>query len=273
MIAALAFAGASFAQPGWIALAARAFRFITDKMSRDGRPAHSYRAGKSVFPGLATDYAAMIKAALTLHAATFDATYIETASRLATLARRHHFDDAAPGYFLSANDAEALIIRPRSEADEATPSANSLMAQNLIRLWHLTGDEKFGEEADDVLEASATSVANNLFAAAGMLSALDFRLSAVDLVLIRPRAEPLDDMLAAARAHADANLVLSLHDEVAHLPDDHPAAGKTAQGGRVTAYLCRGETCSLPITDPHALATALIGDAIPASQIDMSVSQ
>jgi uncharacterized protein YyaL (SSP411 family) len=260
MIAALAFAGASLAEPGWIALAARAFRFVCDKMSRDGRLAHAYRTGKSVFPGLATDYAAVIKAALALHAATGDATYVEDASRLATLVRRHHFDKAAPGYFLSADDAEALIIRPRSEADEATPSANSLMTQNLVRLWHLTGAEKYGEDADDLLEASASSVGNNLFAAAGMLNALDLRLNAADLVLIRPPAGSLDAMLAAARAHAHPNLVLSLHEAVVNLPADHPAAGKTAIGGQVTAYLCRGETCSLPITDPRALATALAGD-------------
>ena len=47
-------------------------RFILDTMSRDGRLAHSWRDGKSVYPGLATDYAAMIKAALALHAATLD---------------------------------------------------------------------------------------------------------------------------------------------------------------------------------------------------------
>ena len=260
MIAALALAGASLTEPDWIALAGRAFRFISDGMSRDGRLAHAYRAGKSVFPGLATDYAAMIKAALALHAATGDATYIDAAAQLTAVVRQHHFDKAEPGYFLSADDAEALIIRPRSEADEATPSANSLMTQNLVRLWHLTGVEKYGEQADDMLEASATTIANNLFAAAGMLNALDLRLNAVDLVLVHPPAGSLDAMLAAARAHAHPNLVLSLHDTVAHLPADHPAAGKTAIGGHVTAYLCRGEACSMPITDPGALATALAGD-------------
>ena len=42
----------------------------------------------------------------------------------------HHSDPSSPGYFLSADDAEALILRPRSTTDEATPSANSVMAAN-----------------------------------------------------------------------------------------------------------------------------------------------
>jgi uncharacterized protein YyaL (SSP411 family) len=259
LIAALAFAGASLSQPGWIALAANAFRFITGEMSREGRPAHSYRAGKSVFPGLATDYAALIKAALALHSATLDTAYLGTAERLAGVVRRHHFDVLEPGYFLPADDAEALIIRPRSETDEATPSANSLMAQNLIRLWHLTGRDAYRADADAILDAASRSVANNLFAATGILNALDLRLNAKQLIIVRPRSVAADAMLAAARPCADPNLILSLHDDTAVLPPGHPASGKTTVGRRVTAYVCRGETCSLPITDGVALAAALHG--------------
>ena len=119
-------------------------------MSRDGRLAHAWRDGKSVYPGLATDYAAMIKAALALYAATLDVGFVADAVRLAAALRRHHWDPSAPGYFLSADDAEALILRPRSTTDEATPSANSVMAANAIRLWRLTGDDSYRADADAI---------------------------------------------------------------------------------------------------------------------------
>jgi uncharacterized protein YyaL (SSP411 family) len=257
MIAALAFAGASLSRPAWIALAADAFRFVTGRMSRNGRLAHSSRAGKSVFPGLATDYAAMIKAAVALYFATFDGSFLVAAHSLAGALRQHHFDLAQPGYFLPADDAEALILRPRSETDEATPSANSTMAQNLIRLWHLTGDEAFLAQADAILDAASQSVAGNLFAVTGILNALDLRLNATSLVLVRPRGAELDPLLGAARLRADPNLVLSLLEDAAQLHSDHPASGKTAIAGRLTAYVCRGQTCSLPLTDADALASAL----------------
>jgi uncharacterized protein YyaL (SSP411 family) len=48
-----------------------------------------------------------------------------------------------------------------------------------------------------------------------------------------------------------------VHEQSATLPVGHPASGKTAVDGRVTAYVCRGETCSLPMTDPAALAAEL----------------
>jgi uncharacterized protein YyaL (SSP411 family) len=43
------------------------------------------------------------------------------------------------------------------------------------------------------------------------------------------------------------------------LPPGHPAAGKTRLGDAATAYVCIGETCSLPLTDPAALSAALAG--------------
>ena len=41
------------------------------------------------------------------------------------------------------------------------------------------------------------------------------------------------------------------------LPDGHPPTGKWQEGGRATAYVCIGQTCSLPLTTPAALRDAL----------------
>src|SRR4029079_12398753 len=121
-----------------------------------------------------------------LHSATFDPTWISDAERLNDSLKAHHFDPGDPGYFLPADDAEALILRPKSATDEATPSANSLMAANLVRLWRLTGHHTYRDHADALIEASSGSVATNLFAATGILNALDLRLSATDVVLVVP---------------------------------------------------------------------------------------
>jgi uncharacterized protein YyaL (SSP411 family) len=257
IIAALAFAGASFGRPEWIGLARAAFAFVTTTMSTGGRLAHSWRAGKSVYPGLASDYAAMIKAALALHAATGEGAWLTRAEALATIARAHHWDEASPGYFLSADDAEALIVRPKATTDEATPAATSLMAQNLVRLWRLTGNDDFRSDVDAMLAASASTVATNLFASTALLGALDLRLGAVDVAIVRPSGVSADDLLAAVRYCWTPNTILSVHDDNVRLPAGHPAAGKTAIAGKATAYVCRGETCSLPVTEAGELEKLL----------------
>ncbi len=70
MIAALANAGVLLDEPHWLALAARAFDFIAAAMTRGDRLGHSWRDGRLLYPGLASDFAAMIRAALALFEAT-----------------------------------------------------------------------------------------------------------------------------------------------------------------------------------------------------------
>ncbi len=142
MIAALAHAAAAFDEPSWIEPAERAFRFIAAHMTRGDRLGHSWRAGRLLFPGLASDHAAMIRAALALFEATAKSEYLTQAMRWQAAFDRHYGDPATGGYFLTADDAEALIVRPNASADEATPNPNAVAAQNLLRFAALTGDLK-----------------------------------------------------------------------------------------------------------------------------------
>ena len=93
MIAALVNAGVAFGEPAWIDMAARAFAFIADDMTRGDRLGHSWREGRLLFPGLASDFAAMIKAALALYEATGERSYLLRASSWQRALDRHY---AAP---------------------------------------------------------------------------------------------------------------------------------------------------------------------------------
>ena len=71
MIAALVNAGAHVRRAGLDrAWPPRAFDFIARAMTRGDRLGHSWRDGRLLFPGLASDFAAMIRAALALYEAT-----------------------------------------------------------------------------------------------------------------------------------------------------------------------------------------------------------
>ena len=257
VITALAEAGAAFDRPDWVKLAADAFAFVATTVTRDGRLAHSWRAGKPGAQGLATDYAALAAAAVALHQATFDPAWLAEAERLATVLRRHHWDPDRPGYFLSADDSDPLIIRPRSETDDATPSAASLMAASLIRLWHLTGKHEYVADADATLAAASGTIAANLFATTGLLSALDLRLHAMEVVIVAGDASPANHLATVARRLGDPSTILLVLPDTSDLPSRHPAAGKTAIAGKATAYVCRGETCSPPVIGPEQLAALI----------------
>src|SRR6185437_16324531 len=79
MIASLVNAGVTLDEPDWIAMAQRAFDFIVEMMTKVDLIGHSWRQYKLLLPGLASDYAAMIRAALALYEALGKPIYLDLA--------------------------------------------------------------------------------------------------------------------------------------------------------------------------------------------------
>ena len=254
MIAALVNAGLAFGEPVWLEMAARAFLFIDAKMSHGDRLGHSWRAGKLVVPGLASDHAAMIRAALALHEATGEHAYLERAlDWQATLDRRYANPDNG-GYFLTADDAEGLVVRPSATTDEATPNPNAVAAQNLIRLAIFAGQHAWRDKADRLFAGMAASAGENLFAHLALLNALDLRLRAAEIV-VTGEDERAAELLVAARKLPFLDRVVMRASHA--LPAPHPAHDEMKAAAHSAAFICIGETCSLPVSEPDALAAAI----------------
>jgi uncharacterized protein YyaL (SSP411 family) len=255
MIAALVNAGVAFDEPSWIGMAARAFLCVDAKMAHGDRLGHSWREGRLLVPGLASDHAAMIRAALALHEATGEPAYLERALAWQGTLDRHYANPETGGYFLTADDAEGLVVRPGATTDDATPNPNALAAQNLIRLAVFTGQHAWRDQADRLLDGIAASAGDNLFAHLALLNALDLRLRAAEIV-VAGQGAPADALLAAARKlPALDRIVLSAS---AALPASHPAHAKIRATTEAAAFICVGETCSLPIIEPDKIAAAVI---------------
>ena len=256
MIAALVHAGLMFDEPSWFELAARAFNFVVRGMTRGDQLGHSWRQAQLKFPGLASDFAAMIRAGLALYEATGEQNYLDQA-----LAWQHALDrdyaNAETGiYYLTAADAEGLVIRPASTADEATPNHDAVAAQNLIRLALLAGDDGFRQRADRLIAAIAPDVADNLYMHMAFLNAVDFRLRAAEIVVTGegPRAQALLD---AARKIPPLDRIVLYARAAEDLSPTHAAQEKVRLAAEPQAFVCIGETCSLPVTDPAGLVRAI----------------
>ena len=167
MIAALVNAGLMFGEPSWLEMAARAFDFVARAMTRGDRLGHSWREGQLKFPGLASDFAAMIRAALALYEATGEHDYLDQALAWQHALDRDYANAETGTYYLTAADAEGLVIRPASTADEATPNHNAVAAQNLVRLALLAGDDGWREKADRLIAAIAPLAARKSLHAHG----------------------------------------------------------------------------------------------------------
>ena len=201
MIAGLVNAGVALDEPVWIAMAARAFMFIAAKMTRGDRLGHSWREGRLLFPGLASDHAAMIRAALALHEATGEHGLSRARARLAGHARPPLRQSARTAAISSPPTTPRAWWCGRAPPPMTPrPNPNALAAQNLVRLAVFTGQHAWREQADRLFDGIVASAGENLFAHLALLNALDLRLRAAEIVVAGEGAGA--DALARRRAQA-----------------------------------------------------------------------
>ncbi|MBT3330652.1 MAG: thioredoxin domain-containing protein [Rhodospirillaceae bacterium] len=258
MIAALANAGAVFGQPAWSTAAISAYEFITDKLSPDGLLVHGYRQGQAKHRALLDDYANMSRAALVLFELYGDQAYLDQAKAWVAEVEAHFADPDRGGYFFSSDQATDVIARMRHCNDNAIPSGNGVMVEVLTKLWLLTGEAAYGRRAEALVTAFSKQLNHYALAMTTFLNSVEFMLRPLQIVIIGERNDQgVQDFLAVVHNLALPNKVLQVLAPGQTLHANHPAAAMTQIEDRATAYVCVGQTCSLPQTDPKALGIAL----------------
>jgi uncharacterized protein YyaL (SSP411 family) len=260
MIAALGRAAFAAGRSDWLEAARRAYRVVVDLLDHGGRFHHSWRRGILRSDGTLDDYAQMIDAALTLHELTGEDRYLRDARRWLETLERLFEDKEKGGFFLTAADAEDLIVRPKHAHDNATPAGNGVIAAQLVRLFFLTGERAYAEKAERCIAAFTGNLEREFYALPSIVSADEFLKSGRQIVVVGETGDPdREALIDVLRAHPDLHDVRQLLAPSTPLPESHPAHGKGLKDGKAAAYLCQNQSCSLPITDPAALASALQG--------------
>jgi len=254
MIAALAKAAQAFDEPVYADAATRAADFILTSMrSENGRLSHRFRQGEAGIDANLNDYAYLIWGLLELYEATFETGYLAVAIELQECSLEHFWDAENGGFFLTADDSEKLLIRPKDINDSATPSGNSVAMLNLLRLGRITAETRYEEIAAQIGKAFAHVVKRYPSGFSLLLSALDFALGPTQEIVIAgdPSAADTQAMLAELRSIYLPNKVVLVRP-----PGERPAinelsaftAPMTSINGQATAYICRDYVCERPVT-------------------------
>jgi uncharacterized protein YyaL (SSP411 family) len=234
--------------------AARNAEFVLSRLQRQGRLFRSYKDGKAKFNAYLEDYSCIIDGLLAVYEATFSPHWITEARRLAELMVINFWDPESKNFFFTSEDHETLIHRPKDFYDNATPSGNSVAAHALMRLAELTGEMKWQDYARPILEAMATAMADHPAAFSNLLCALDFLLAPpVEIAVIGdPDSVQSRKLLKVVRESylPNAAVVCGLDTLVGRL-------SRPQIDGKPTAYVCRNQTCSAPVTSAEELARLL----------------
>ena len=222
----------------------------------NGRLLKRYRNGNAGLQAHLDDYAFAVWGLLELYQATLKVAYLQEAIHINDQMIRHFWDDQSGGFYLTADDAEKLLIRSKDIYDGAIPSGNSVAALNLLRLGHMTGRQQYLKKAEDITRAFAGTVNRYPPGHSQLMVALQYALNPnYEVVIVgRPGAEDTRAMLAALRKPFLPGKVVVLR------PADKKKAAAiirlapytefmVTQNGRATAYVCTDFVCKLPTTD------------------------
>ena len=257
-ISGLAEAGTAFSRPDWIAAGARAAEFVLARMSSGGRDLlRVYEDGQAKIPAFLDDHAALVLALLDLQRADGDARWVEAALAVASELRARFFDPKTRELFFTAASDATLVLRPTSDGDGATPAGAGLAVLALLRLVELTGRADLREVAEAVLEREGPVASRAPLYLPTLTRAAALHASGFGLALVLGAPDDARTQALASRARA----LLGPEDAVVIVtPGAAPSwlapellEGRAQRGGVPTAYLCRGQVCTLPTTDPEAL--------------------
>ena len=262
MIAALATASRALRNETYAQMASDAAAFLLTTL-RDGdeRLLHRYREGDAAIRAHLDDYAMLTWGLLELYEATYEPRWLREALALTEACLEHFWDADAGGFFFTASDAEALIVRQKELYDGAQPSGNSVQFYNLLRLERLTGDVRYAKRADALARWAGRQVRSQPSGFTGFLLGTQFQYAdAQEIVIAAPDAKaatPFTEELRDAYAPFAVSLLRTgaTADALSDLaPFTDP---QTPTDGQATAYVCRNHACDAPSTDPTDLRAAL----------------
>jgi uncharacterized protein YyaL (SSP411 family) len=254
-VAALADASVALADPSLLELARGCAEFVVGTHLVDGRLRRSSRDGRvGAAAAVADDHGNLAEGLLALHQATGEARWLDAARQLLEVAVDQFGADDG-GFHDTAADAEPLVLRPRSAADNAEPSGQSAIAGALLTCSALTGDTAMRERAEAALASSGFLAARDPRFAGWALAVAEAAVAGPLQVAVVGDGPDAEELLGVARASSSPGLVL------AHGEPDSPGvpllADRPLVGGAAAAYVCRGFVCDAPVTDAAALSAAL----------------
>ncbi|HEU4603828.1 MAG TPA: thioredoxin domain-containing protein [Steroidobacteraceae bacterium] len=251
-ISALATAARTLRRRDFAEGALVALDVLRTELWRDGRLLATYKNGSARYAAYLDDYAFLIDAVLECLQTHWRSEDLLFAIKLADDLLERFEDKNGGGFYFTASDHEPLMHRSKSFADDAMPSGNGIAAQALHRLGLLLGEMRYVDAATRVLQAGWNSVTQYPHGHCAMLIALAEQLDPVEIVIVRGAADQAERWAdELAKVYAPHRLTFAIPDDALDLP---PAfAEKSGSSNEVTAYLCRGMTCSPPVKSLTAL--------------------
>lgn len=141
-----------FGNKNYLEKALKNATFIKQKQLRsDGGLYHNFKNNKSTIEGFSEDYAAVIKAYISLYEVTLDENWLANANDLMTYTITHFLDKESGMFYFTSDANKNLITRKFEIIDNVIPSSNSMLANSLFKLSHYYYNTSYEKMARQML--------------------------------------------------------------------------------------------------------------------------
>ena len=151
----------AFKDKRFLNLALKNAEFIRDlQLQRNGKLFHSWIKGKSTIDGYLEDYALTIQALLSLFETSGDENWLKLARKLNEYVTVNFYDESSGLYYFSETGNTKVLTNYFQKEDNVIPASNSVMANNLHKLYLYLGNPELLIQSKKMLQYITPEFAN-----------------------------------------------------------------------------------------------------------------
>ena len=165
------------------------------------------------------------------------------------------YDEKDPGFFATEADAPGLLVRARSNHDDAVPSGASFATAAILYVGTLLANTRYIDLVDRVMERHAGELMARPSGYASLVVLLQQLLQGFPHVVIAGDAG--GELAQRARSLVDADVAVFGTGDGAH--------ASLVDGKKSGAYVCTVSGCQPPATDAGSLRAALVAAGLHPS--------
>ncbi len=222
--------------------------FIENNLFQDEKLCRTYKNGVAKISGYLEDYAFFAGALLDVFEINPKKKYLDRAVYLGNYIVDHFWDPKHNNFFMTPDNHEKLIIRPKSNYDLSMPSGNSVAAHVLLRLYHFTQEKKFLDISTKLMESQSLAAAENPFGFGNLLNTIFMYLQKpTEITLLNTENKEIHDSLT--KKFLPESILVTIKDtsQLENLQQLPYFEGKQFDSKKTCVYICKDFTCSLPL--------------------------
>ncbi|MBI2111782.1 MAG: thioredoxin domain-containing protein [Nitrosarchaeum sp.] len=222
--------------------------FIEKNLLSGDKLLRTYKNNTAKINGYLEDYSYFTNALLDVFEIEPESKYLNLASKLRYYLVDHFWDSENSSFFMTSDDHEKLIIRPKSNYDLSLPSGNSVSCLVMLRLFHLTQEEKFLKIATQIMESQAQIAAENPFGFGYLLNTIyTYLQKPTEITIINPENSEICKFLSGKFLPESILVTINNKTQLENLAKFPFFAGKIFSD-KTSVFVCRNFTCSLPLS-------------------------